>query len=119
MPSGDNAGYFQKLHALWDGGYRVNALKGGAPGPMTELFDIGCSDSPDMERVASAISEIIGKYLPEHSDLTTDPVAWTSESSQIACDWAFSTPRENSVSPGYVACLHDTCCARPAQAGAK
>lgn len=119
--TGSNAGYFQKLHALWDSGYRVNALvpKSGARRQKVELYDIGTSQKPDMARVQLASEEIASKYLPESASLTTDASAWASESSQIACDWAFSTPRGKAVGVDYIARLHDACCARLALSGVR
>ncbi len=114
---GGNAGYFQKLHPLWDSGYRVDAVKDGARRAKVELYDIGTSEQPDMARVQSASAEILAKYLPERPNITTDPNVWASESSQIACDWAFGTPRGGLVSVDYIARLHQTCCARLALAG--
>ncbi len=116
---GDNAGYFQKLHALWDSGYRVDAVKNGARRAKVELYNIGYSEQPDMNHVQSAGAEIVSKYLPERPNLTTDANAWASESSQIACDWAFNTPRGGLVSVDYIKRLHDTCCARLALAGVR
>jgi len=117
--TGSNAGYFQKLHALWDSGYRVDAVKKGARREKVELYDLGTSQQPDQARIATVSAEIAAKYLPASLDITTDANAWVSESSRIACDWAFSTPRGGIVGVDYIARLHDTCCARLALSGVR
>lgn len=117
--TGQNAGYFQKLHALWDAGYRVNAIGPAARRQKVELYDIGYSEKPDMARVQSASAEIAAKYLPERPNITTDAAVWVRESSEIACGWAFSTPRGGVVSADYIARLHDASCARLALAGVR
>jgi hypothetical protein len=113
--TGDNEGYFQRLHALWDSGYRVNAVADR----MVALPDIGYSDKPDMARVASQSTEIVAKYLPLRPSLTPDASVWATESSRISCEWAFDTPRGEAVSPAYITRVHDTCCARLAVAGVR
>ena len=117
--TGQNAGYFQKLHALWDVGYRVDAVGSGARRPKVELYDIGTSEKPDVARVQAASVEIASKYLPENASLALDAAAWVRESSQISCAWAFSTPRGQVVSADYIARLHDASCERLALAGAR
>ena len=117
--TGQNAGYFQKLHPLWDSGYRVDALGSGAGRKKVELYDIGYSEKPDVARVTSASAEIATKYLPANADLTAEPAAWIRESSDISCAWAFSTPRGQVVSAAYIERLHDVSCERLALAGAR
>jgi hypothetical protein len=115
--TGTNAGYFQNLHALWDSGYRVDAVKQGTKRAKVSLYDIGYSDAPDMARVAKLAAEVPDKYLRGRPNITSDAKVWAKESSQIACEWAYETPRGGIVSADYIEKLHDVSCTRLALAG--
>jgi hypothetical protein len=117
--TGDNTPAFQRLHAVWDLAYRIDAAPVGASKLKMLLYDLGTSETPNLTRLKRISRDIEKRYLPQRPFITSDPAVWASESNTIACDWVFSTPKRQSVSAEYLERSHDVACSRLALAGVR